>query len=488
MITLSNFIKNADNFTLLLTMGEKDTVDMLPTVDRPFSPDFYAVSVDYGVPAAGSVAINYFTQENFVFVNGEWSKDSVPSILDQLEVDENGVYIPAVGVDGYDKVTVDVPQLDTSDATAVASDILSPKTAYVKGEKVTGTIGLEAGNATPTTSKQTISPSAGKYFNSFVVEAAPLVASAEITAGTVDFTTYPTEGKIGFKQVVVKPTPATPRTVTPTKEAQNVTPDTGEFLSEVTVNAIPDQYIIPTGEKDIVANGTADVSAFATVNVNVPQLDTSDATASASDILSPKTAYVNGQKVTGTIELEEGSATPTKAEQTIAPTAGKYFDSFVVNPIPSQYIIPSGTKTITANGTTDVTAVASVSVNVATTDVYKHDVYIKLNQANPGDLSTTDFKNYSTCEIRYVKCNTYASAYTTDQLQTFFDFLPADYDLASVKLVEADTGNTLYFSQFKLDDYQGGEFSLSNWGGAGEALIKDKLESFTVTDTVTKIS
>ena len=81
MITLSNFVKDKNGFTLLLTMGKDDTVDMLPTAQKPFSPEFYPVSVDYGVPAPGSVAINYFTRENFMFVNGAWGKDSIPSVL-----------------------------------------------------------------------------------------------------------------------------------------------------------------------------------------------------------------------------------------------------------------------------------------------------------------------------------------------------------------------------------------------------------------------
>ena len=63
--------------------------------------------------------------------------------------------------------------------------------------------------------------------------------------------------------------------------------------------------------------------------------------------------------------LQNKSATPTKETQTFAADAGyEGIGTFTVNPIPSQYIVPSGTKSITSNGTHDVTDKASVNVNV----------------------------------------------------------------------------------------------------------------------------
>lgn len=270
MITLQNFVKGVDGYTLLFTMGEKDTVDALPTANKPFSPENYPISVNYGVPAAGSVAINYFTQENFMFVNGAWGKDSVPSVLAQLTATENKVYVPDEGVDGYDKVTVNVPQLDTSDATAVAGDILSGKTAYAKDTKITGTLGAQTKTATPSSTSQTITPDSGKLLSGVVVEAAPLDAAQTVTAGTTAKTVSPTAGKLGIKSVTINPTPSSPKTVTPTEAVQNVSPEDGQLLSGVTVNAIPAEYIIPTGSKEITTNGTVDVKAFASATVNVP--------------------------------------------------------------------------------------------------------------------------------------------------------------------------------------------------------------------------
>ncbi len=109
-------------------------------------------------------------------------------------------------------------------------------------------------------------------------------------------------------------------------------------------------------------------------------LDLTDATAGAGNIEQDYTAYIHdGSKATGTLSGGGGtpslqsksvSYTPTTATQTATVTADSGYDGLssvgvTVNPIPSEYIIPSGSQTFTENGTYNVSALASAIVNVS---------------------------------------------------------------------------------------------------------------------------
>ena len=71
---------------------------------------------------------------------------------------------------------------------------------------------------------------------------------------------------------------------TPTKEIQQIIADQQyDGLSKVVVNAIPDEYIIPNGDINIIENGTYDVNNYSSAEVNVPE-----------KVLGTKTITTNG--------------------------------------------------------------------------------------------------------------------------------------------------------------------------------------------------
>lgn len=96
------------------------------------------------------------------------------------------------------------------------------------------------------------------------------------------------------------------KSVSPSESSQNVTPDAGyDGLSKVTVGAIQTETKTVT-ENGIVTPSSGKYLKQVTVNVPTSGLDTSDATATPDDMREGTTAYVNGEKVTGTIPLWNG--------------------------------------------------------------------------------------------------------------------------------------------------------------------------------------
>ena len=127
---------------------------------------------------------------------------------------------------------------NTRDATAVAGEILTGKTAYKNGTKVTGNMPNRGSQVISVTSiDNNISINNGYHDGSGYAQI-DATEAAKITADNIrkGVTILGVEGTMSGSEDVNAQT----KTVTPSATAQTVTPDTGyNYLTQVTVNAIP---------------------------------------------------------------------------------------------------------------------------------------------------------------------------------------------------------------------------------------------------------
>ena len=156
------------------------------------------------------------------------------------------------------------------------------------------------------------------------------------------------------------------KTVSPSISSATYTPDVGyDGFSEFTVNAMP---IGSATTPATTIQPTPSISVSSSGLINVAVQDYEDITPTVVS------GYVSSG-TSGRVEVDgyDTYQLPTQAAVTITPSTvqqtavaqGKFTTgAVIVDPIPSQYIIPTGTINIVSNGTVDVTQYASASVSV----------------------------------------------------------------------------------------------------------------------------
>lgn len=178
---------------------------------------------------------------------------------------------------------------DTSDATASAGDILSGKTAYISSGKVAGSMPM-AGS---------ISGQLGVTSGANWSTSDPNRGSGAVSITGVSQTPGYTPGFSGntFSVTVPANRLLKGRTITPTTSSQKI----------AEAEDIAYGSIVVAGDPNLISsNIKSGVSIFGVSGSLVSQsgTNTSDATATASDIAKGKTAYGASGKVTGTVEVQ----------------------------------------------------------------------------------------------------------------------------------------------------------------------------------------
>lgn len=197
-------------------------------------------------------------------------KSATPTESEQVIEPDSGVYglsKVTVGAIDPDYVGADVPRRSSSDLTANPANKIIAPAGYYEEDAFRYVVGGSA--STPVTTIQanpTISVDANGLITAEVAKqksVTPTVDPGYVSSGIAGMITV-----TGAKSVQLSTEDA--KTITPSENQQTAVAAGKYTKGAIIVNPIPSEYVVPTGTKNISANGTVDVSGFASANVAVP--------------------------------------------------------------------------------------------------------------------------------------------------------------------------------------------------------------------------
>lgn len=260
------------------------------------------------------------------------------TVLGTLRVTSTGEYDASnyPDVDGWSHVSATLSTKNQTKSVTMdksqTSKTVTPDSGYTGLDKVTVSVSSTTKTVTPTSSSQTVSDSSNRYLTSVTVNAVPTDSVPTITPSgstqtktatnwykSVKVAAVPTDSTPTitpkstsqtktatnwYKSVTVAAVPTeTKSAVTPSGSAQTINATSGKWFNTITVNPVPVKTDVEL--TDNTTYTAPDGYYYKTVRVNVPTsgggTNTTDATATAADILVGKSAYIASGKVDGTI-------------------------------------------------------------------------------------------------------------------------------------------------------------------------------------------